>query len=240
MQLKTGNPLYHGKSKTLYETSEPEYCIAQFRDDITAFNAAKHEVLPNKGIINNFFNEFIMQKLTEGGVANHFVSRLDVYHTIVKRLEMLPLECVVRNYAAGGLVKRYGLQEGQLLDPPIFEFFLKDDILGDPLVNESHILTFGWANSVEMAELQAITLQVNQILQPLFASARLMLVDYKLEFGRFQGRICLGDEFTPDGCRIWDMDTKEKFDKDRFRLGLGQVLEYYRLAAQRLGINIPY
>lgn len=239
MQLQTGNALYAGKAKTIYETSEPDYFILEFRDDATAFNAEKHDTLAGKGKINNYFNEFLMQHLTDAGIANHFVSRLDDTHAIVKKLDMLPLECVVRNYAAGSLSKRYGIEEGTRLELPIFEFFLKNDELGDPLINESHIRTFGWANDTEIAELQALTLQVNQVLQPLFEQAGFMLVDYKLEFGRSQGRILLGDEFTPDGCRIWDANTKEKFDKDRFRRDMGGVLDHYLLAAERLGIAIP-
>ena len=238
MQLQVGNQVYAGKAKTLYEASDPDYLILEFRDDATAFNAKKHDQLVGKGKINNIFNEFIMQQLAAAGVANHFVSRLNDTHAMVKKLEMLPLECVIRNYAAGGIVKRYGLTEGRLFDPPIFEFFFKDDALGDPLINESHIRTFGWATDVEIVELQALTLQVNQVLQPLFEQAGFRLVDYKLEFGRFQGRLMLGDEFTPDGCRIWDLKTEEKFDKDRFRYDLGGVLDHYLLAAERLGITI--
>jgi len=239
MQLQTGSKLSSGKTKTIYETTEADYCIIEFRDDATAFNAEKHELLVGKGKINNYFNEFFMRKLNEAGIANHFVSRLDKTHSLVKKLTMLPIECVVRNVAAGGICKRYHITEGMRLNPPIFEFFLNDDKAGDPLINESHIITFGWANEVEIAELQAITLQVNQVLQSLFNDVGFQLVDYKLEFGRYNGRLLLGDEFTPDGCRIWDIETKEKYDKDRFRNDLGHVLDYYRQAAERFGIEIP-
>lgn len=238
MKMQMGTVLYQGKSKTIYAANEPDCCILEFRDDATAFNAEKHAILPGKGKINNYFNAFIMTYLKDRGVPNHFIRRMDATHSMVSQLDMLPLECVVRNRAAGGIAKRYGLEEGLFFDPPVFEFFLKDDALGDPIINESHIRTFGWANDEEIAECKRLTLHVNEIIHPLFTAAGFALVDYKLEFGRLQGQIVLGDEFTPDGCRIWDLKTNEKFDKDRFRRDLGHVLDYYQEAARRLGIDM--
>jgi phosphoribosylaminoimidazole-succinocarboxamide synthase len=156
----------------------------------------------------------------------------------VKKLDMFPIECVVRNRATGSLCRRLGVEDGLILDPPLFEFFLKDDALGDPLINENHILSFKWASQSDIDEMKRLTFQVNEILRELFDKANLILVDYKLEFGKFEGRVLLGDEFTPDGCRLWDKDTLEKLDKDRFRQDLGDVIESYQEVANRLGIEI--
>lgn len=230
--------LYKGKAKTVYATDDADYVIMHFRDDASAFNGQRIEQLERKGRVNNRFNAFIMQKLAEAGIETHFERELAHDEVLVKRLDMIPVECVIRNYAAGGIVKRLGLEEGQTLTPPTFELFYKDDGLGDPLVNESLAISLGWATQAQLDEMKALTYRVNEILSKLFDDAGLMLVDFKLEFGEFHGRMVLGDEFSPDGCRIWDKQTKKKLDKDRFRQSLGDVVEGYEEVAKRLGIAL--
>lgn len=228
--------LYKGKAKSVYETDNPDYLIMHFRDDASAFNGERIEQLDRKGKVNNRFNSFIMQKLSEAGIETHFEKQLAEDEVLVKRLKMIPVECVIRNYSAGGLVKRLGLTEGQALVPPTFELFFKDDKLGDPLVNESLAVSLGWATQEQLDEMKKLTYQVNQVLSKLFDDAGLMLVDFKLEFGVFKDRIVLGDEFSPDGCRLWDKETKKKLDKDRFRQSLGDVVEGYEEVAHRIGV----
>lgn len=236
--MKKQEQLYSGKAKTLFATEDPDYVIMHFRDDATAFNALKKASLDRKGRVNNQFNAFIMNKLQAAGIPTHFERLLDSHESLVKALTMIPLECVVRNITAGSICKRYGVQEGMELTTPTFEFFLKNDALGDPMVNDSHVLSFGWATQEDINLMKTLTFKVNDVLKKLFRDAGMLLVDYKLEFGRFQGQILLGDEFTPDGCRIWDIETRKKFDKDRFRQDLGEVIEAYEEAATRLGIKI--
>lgn len=237
--FQRGHEIYSGKAKTIYTTDDDRYLIMHYRDDATAFNALKKQSFVRKGLVNNYFNAHIMTKLQAAGINTHFERLLNDNESLVKRLTMLPLECVVRNLAAGGLVKRLGVEEGLVLEPPILEFFLKDDALGDPAVNESHIHTFKWATDAQVKQMKELTLKVNEILKPLFLAAGMILVDYKLEFGVFEGQLLLGDEFTPDGCRIWDAQTRKKMDKDRFRQDLGDVIETYEEVANRLGIKIP-
>ncbi len=229
--------LYAGKAKSVFTTDDPNKFVLVFRDDTSAFDGEKMEQLNRKGMVNNKFNAFIMQKLQAEGVETHFEALLSDTECLVKNLNMLPVECVVRNYAAGSLVKRLGVEEGQTLNPPTFELFLKNDSLHDPMINVSHCVAFGWASKEQLTEMEALTYKVNTILSKLFDEAGMMLVDYKLEFGVFDGRIVLGDEFSPDGCRIWDKETKKKMDKDRFRQGLGSVIETYEEVGGRLGIN---
>ncbi len=229
--------LYAGKAKSVYTTEDPNKFVLVFRDDTSAFDGEKMEKLNRKGMVNNKFNAFIMQKLQAAGVETHFEALLSDNECLVKNLKMLPVECVVRNYAAGSLVRRLGVQEGQPLSPPTFELFLKNDALHDPMINASHCLAFGWASQEQLNEMEQLTYKVNGILSKLFDEAGMMLVDYKLEFGVYEGRILLGDEFSPDGCRIWDKETKKKMDKDRFRQGLGSVIETYEEVGQRLGIQ---
>ncbi len=236
--MKKLEALYSGKAKTMYITDDADFLIAHFRDDISAFNAEKTASLSKKGLVNNHFNAFIMQKLEEAGVATHFESLFSDTETVVKKLDMIPVECVGRNFATGSLCRRLGTEEGIELTPAIFEFFFKDDALGDPMINSSHIHTFGWASDQEVVEMKELSFKVNEILFPLFQKAGMLLVDYKLEFGRYQGKLVLGDEFTPDGCRIWDIKTKEKLDKDRFRNDLGDVVASYEAVAQRLGVEL--
>ena len=237
--MKKANELYRGKAKTVYLTDDPDRLILHFRNDTSAFDGEKLAQLERKGMVNNYFNAFIMQKLMDAGIKTHFEEVLSDDESQVLRLEMLPIECVVRNITAGSVCRRLGIEEGKECNPPTFEFFLKDDELHDPMINDSHILTFGWATEDDIKQMKALTLQVNEVLKPLFDNAGMLLVDYKLEFGRFKGELVLGDEFTPDGCRIWDKDTKEKLDKDRFRQDLGDVIESYEIAGKRLGIEWP-
>lgn len=230
--------LYRGKAKTVYTTDEPDCLILQFRNDTSAFDGEKIEQLERKGMVNNKFNHFIMSKLEEAGIPTQVNALLSDTESLVKKLDMIPVECVVRNRAAGSLVRRLGVEEGMELNPPTFEFFLKNDALHDPMVNESHILTFGWASESQVVEMKRLTHQVNQVLKNLFADAGLHLVDYKLEFGIYEDQVVLGDEFTPDGCRLWDAKTMDKMDKDRFRQGLGGVVEAYEEVAKRIGVEI--
>lgn len=231
--------LYRGKAKTVYATDDPALVIMHFRDDTSAFDGTKVAQLPQKGETNNKINAFIMGKLAEAGVATHFVRLLNERDTLARALKMIPVECVVRNVCAGSMAKRYGIAEGTRLAEPIFEFFYKSDALHDPLVNDDHIRVLGWASANEINQMKALTHKVNAVLQPLFSRAGIDLVDYKLEFGHPlaepQGPLLLGDEFTPDGCRLWDHSTQEKLDKDRFRRDLGDVIAKYREVARRIG-----
>ncbi|UYG08425.1 phosphoribosylaminoimidazolesuccinocarboxamide synthase [Halomonas sp. M4R1S46] len=229
--------LYAGKAKSVFATDDPDRLILHFRDDTSAFDGRRMESLERKGKVNNRFNAFIMGKLQEAGIPTHFEGLLSDTECVVKNLDMLPVECVVRNIAAGSLVKTLGVEEGSELNPPTFQLFLKNDELHDPMINESLAETFGWATPEQLAEMKALTFRVNEVLKQLFADGGLLLVDYKLEFGLFQGRIVLGDEFSPDGCRLWDAETREKLDKDRFRQGLGGVIEAYEEVGRRIGVD---
>ena len=179
-----------------------------------------------------------MEYLATQNIDTHFVKLLSNTESLVKNLEMFPIECVVRNRATGSLCKRLGIEDGLILETPLFEFFLKDDDLGDPLINDNHIISFGWANREDLSLMQSMTLKVNELLVDFFAKANLLLIDFKLEFGKHDGKIVLGDEFTPDGCRLWDKDTLTKMEKDRFRQDLGDVIETYGEVADRLGMQI--
>ena len=231
--------LYRGKAKTVYLTDDSNKLILHFRNDTSAFDGEKIEQLDRKGEVNNKFNHFIMTKLEEAGIATQVESLVSDTESLVKKLEMIPVECVVRNVSAGSLVRRLGVEEGKELNPPLFEFFLKNDALHDPMVNDYHILSFGWATEAQIEKMKALTFEVNSVLKKLFDDAGMILVDYKLEFGLDEaGNIVLGDEFTPDGCRLWDKETRKKMDKDRFRQGLGSVVETYIEVAERLGLNL--
>lgn len=230
--------LYRGKAKTVYETDDPERLILEFRNDTSAFDGERIEQLARKGMVNNKFNHFIMQKLEAAGVPTQLDRLLSDTQSLVKKLDMIPVECVMRHYAAGSLVRRLGIEEGIALNPPTFEFFLKNDALKDPMINESHIITFGWATAAQLEEMKRLTQIVNETLTKLFDDAGMLLVDSKLEFGvTREGQVVLGDEFSPDGCRLWDKATKKKLDKDRFRQGLGGVIEAYEEVAARIGLH---
>ncbi len=228
--------LCKGKAKSVYYTDDDDYLIIHFRNDTSAFDGERIEQLDRKGMVNNKFTAFIMEKLEQAGIKTHHVKLLSDEEALVKKLDMLPIECVVRNLSAGSLCKRLGVEEGLDLNPPTFEFFLKNDALHDPMINEYHIRSFGWATDEDIEQMKVLTFQVNDVLKKLFADAGMLLVDYKLEFGRFKGELLLGDEFSPDGCRLWDMETRKKLDKDRFRQGLGGVIEAYEEVGNRLGI----
>ena len=229
--------LYAGKAKSIYKTDDPDHVIMLFRNDTSAFDGKRIEQLDRKGMVNNKFNAFIMTKLQEAGIPTHFVKLLSDTEVLVKTMQMIPVECVVRNLAAGSLVRRLGVQEGLELNPPTFELFLKNDALGDPMVNESHVQSFGWATTAQLARMKELTFKINAVLKDLFASGNMLLVDFKVEFGLHNGEVILGDEFSPDGCRLWDKDTREKLDKDRFRQNLGNVVESYEMVGQRLGLT---
>lgn len=230
--------LYSGKAKSVYTTADPDRLVLRFRDDTSAFDGRKIERLAHKGMINNRTNAFVMAQIERAGIPTHFESLLSDTDSLVKRLEMIPVECVVRNITAGSICRRLGVPENLELDPPTFEFFLKNDELHDPMVNEYHIRAFGWASDEEVATMKRLTFEVNDVLKRLFLDAGILLVDYKLEFGRFHGEVMLGDEFSADGCRLWDAETRKKLDKDRFRQDLGGVIEAYQEVAARLGIDL--
>ena len=236
--MEKGEELYSGKAKSVFKTSDPARLVMVFRDDTSAFDGVKVEKLDRKGMVNNHFSAFIMDQLEAAGVATHHERLLSETESLVKRLDMIPVECVVRNIATGSLCKRLGVEDGIDLVPPTFEFFLKNDDLHDPMINEYHIRSFNWASQSEIDVMIARTFEVNDILTKMFSAAGMLLVDFKLEFGRFDGVLLLGDEFTPDGCRLWDTDTRKKLDKERFRHGLGGVVEAYEEVAMRLGVDL--
>ncbi len=236
--MQRGELLYSGKAKSVYLSDDAKRLILHFRDDTSAYDGEKVAQLARKGMVNNKFNAFVMQQLEAAGVKTHFERLLSEDESLVKRLDMIPVECVVRNIAAGSICRRLGVEEGLDLDPPTFEFFLKDDERHDPMINEYHIRSFGWASADEVEQMKDLTFRVNEVLKELFIKADLLLVDFKLEFGRYDGDVLLGDEFTPDGCRVWDSETREKLDKDRFRRDLGSVVESYEIVAKRLGVDL--
>jgi phosphoribosylaminoimidazole-succinocarboxamide synthase len=232
--------IYEGKAKVLYEGPEPGTLIQHFKDDATAFNAKKHALIEGKGVLNNRISEYIFQRLGEIGVPTHFMKRLNMREQLIREVEIIPLEVVVRNIAAGSLSERLGLEEGMQLPRSIIEFYYKADKLNDPIVSEEHITAFGWATPQEIDEVMQLALRINDFLVGLFLGIGIRLVDFKVEFGRLwdneQMRIVLADEISPDCCRLWDVHTQDKLDKDRFRKDLGGVLEAYQEVAKRLGV----
>ncbi|MDI7774110.1 phosphoribosylaminoimidazolesuccinocarboxamide synthase [Asticcacaulis sp. EMRT-3] len=232
--------IYEGKAKILYEGPEPGTLVQYFKDDATAFNGEKKAQLEGKGVINNRISEFVMTKLTNIGVQNHFIKRLNLREQLIREVEIIPLEVVCRNVVAGSMAKRFGLPEGQALPRSIVEFYYKNDALNDPMITEEHITAFNWANTQEIDDILATTLRVNDFLSGMFAAVGITLVDFKIEYGRlFEGefsRVILADEISPDSCRLWDSTTNEKLDKDRFRRDMGNVIESYTEVAKRLGI----
>jgi len=236
--MKILNELYSGKAKSVFATDDKDRLVLHFRDDTSAFDGEKKASLARKGMVNNKFNAFIMGKLDQAGIPTHFEKLLSDNQAVVKRLEMIPVECEVRTIAAGSICRRLGVKEGLDLTPPTFEFFLKNDALHDPMINDYHIRAFGWASEQEVVRMKELTFKVNEVLKKLFLDAGILLVDYKLEFGRFHGQVVLGDEFSPDGCRLWDAKTREKLDKDRLRQNLGNVIEAYEEVARRLGVDL--
>ena len=228
--------LYEGKAKKVFATDDPDYCIVDYKDDATAFNGQKRGTISGKGVVNNRMSNYLFRLLEQKGIPTHFVRQLSDRETLVKKVEIVPLEVIVRNKAAGSLSKRLGLPEGAPMKCPVLEFCYKSDELGDPMVNETHILAAGFATKQEIDEISAMALKVNDILREFFLSANIELIDFKLEFGRYHGRILLADEISPDTCRFWDVHTHEKLDKDRFRRDLGGVEEAYQEVLSRIGL----
>jgi phosphoribosylaminoimidazole-succinocarboxamide synthase len=232
--------VYEGKAKVLFEGPEPGTLVQYFKDDATAFNNKKKGTITGKGVLNNRISEYLMIRLGEVGIPTHFVRRLNMREQLIKEVEIIPLEVVVRNVAAGSLATRLGVAEGTTLPRSIVEFYYKNDELGDPLVSEEHITCFGWATPQEIDEIMHLALRINDFLSGLFLGIGIRLVDFKLEFGRWwqndEMRIILADEISPDSARLWDLKTNEKMDKDRFRRDLGNVAEAYQEVARRLGI----
>jgi phosphoribosylaminoimidazole-succinocarboxamide synthase len=239
--------LYEGKAKVIFEGPEAGTLVQFFKDDATAFNAQKKEVIKGKGVLNNYISEHIMTAVGDLGIPGHFIARLNDREQLIRRLEIIPIEVVVRNIAAGSICSRLGLKEGATLNNTLVEFCLKDDSLGDPIVAAEHIFTFGWATPYELEIIVEDTLRINDFLTGLFLGIGVRLIDFKLEFGRFyhdqdaadDNVIMLADEISPDNCRLWDTQTNEKMDKDRFRRDLGGLVEAYQEIANRLGIKIP-
>ena len=235
MKIERKSPIYDGKSKTIFETDHENFVIQYFKDDATAFNAQKKGTILNKGLLNNQMSSQIFQYLEKIGLPSHFVNQISEREMLVKKLSIIPVEVVVRNQAAGSLCKRLGIEKGKILHPPLVEYFLKNDGLGDPLVGEGQIFYFKWATPEELEYMKTVSLRVNKALLPIFKELGLLLVDFKLEFGKTNnGELLLADEFTLDGCRMWDVKTGESMDKDRFRHDLGKVNETYEEVSNRL------
>ena len=232
--------IYEGKAKVLFEGPVPGTLVQYFKDDATAFNNQKQGVITGKGVLNNRISEYFMVRLSEVGIPTHFMRRLNMREQLVREVEIIPLEVVVRNIAAGSFAQRFKMEEGAPLPRSIVEYYLKSDDLGDPLVTEEHITAFGWASTQDLDDMLQLSLRVNDFLSGLLMGVGLRLVDFKLEFGRLweneEMRIILADEISPDSCRLWDTKTNEKLDKDRFRRDLGQVAEAYQEVARRLGV----
>ena len=232
--------IYEGKAKIIYKGKTPNTIIQYFKDDATAFNNKKKATIPGKGVLNNYISELLMTRLKDINIPNHFIKRLNMREQLVHKLDIIPVEVVIRNIATGSLVKRLGIKEGKVLSRPIIEFYLKSDELDDPIITEEHILVFEWASHTELEEIITIAQRVNDFLTGYFYSQRIRLVDFKLEFGRYWENqdvtIMLADEISPDNCRLWDLQTNEKLDKDRFRQDLGNVDRAYKEVAYRLGV----
>ena len=234
--------IYEGKAKVLFEGPEPGTVVQYFKDDATAFNNQKKGTITGKGVLNNRISEYLMQRLQDIGVPTHFIRRLNMREQLVREVEIIPIEVVVRNVAAGSLSKRFGIQEGTVLPRSIVEYYYKSDDLNDPMVTEEHITAFGWASIQDLDEMMSMALRINDYLSGLFLGVGLKLVDFKLEFGRVyddetdEMSLVLADEISPDNCRLWDVKTAEKLDKDRFRRDMGGVEEAYQEVARRLGI----
>lgn len=238
--MARGKMIYEGKAKILYEGPEPGTLVQYFKDDATAFNAEKKDVIDGKGALNNRLSEYFMNGLMQIGVPTHFIKRLNMREQLIRKVEIIPLEVIVRNVAAGSISKRLGIEEGTQLPRPIVEFSYKDDALGDPLVPEEYIIAFGWASQQDLDDIIALALRVNDFLSGVMLAVGIKLVDFKIEIGRvwegeFQ-RLIIADEISPDSCRLWDMETGEKLDKDVFRRDLGSLADAYTEVARRLGV----
>ena len=229
--------LYEGKAKKVFASDNPDYCIVSYKDDATAFNGEKKGTIVGKGVVNNRMSNFMFKLLEEKGIKTDFVEELNDRETVLKKVEIVPLEVIVRNKAAGSLSKRLGLPEGTVMKVPVLEFCYKDDDLGDPMVNEYHILAADLATKEEIEKISEMALKINSVMIDFFKECNVDLIDFKIEFGRFHGDIILADEISPDTCRFWDMDTQEKLDKDRFRRDMGGVEEAYAEMMRRIGLG---
>jgi len=240
--MNKGKKLYEGKAKILYETNESGLVIQHFKDDTTAFNALKKANIEGKGVLNNRISEYLLNSLSQCGIQTHLVKRLNMREQLIKEVKIIPIEFVVRNVASGSLTKRLGILEGTNLERPLLEYYLKNDELDDPLISKEHIYSFEWATEKEIKVIDKMSLRINDILQGIFRGVGIKLVDFKLEYGRIWNKdkeineIILADEISPDTCRLWDVNTDKKLDKDRFRKDLGNLIEAYQDVARRLGI----
>jgi len=240
--MNKGKKLYEGKAKILYETNDSGLIIQHFKDDATAFNALKKANIEGKGVLNNRISEYLLNSLAQCGIQNHLVKRINMREQLIKEVKIVPVEFVVRNIAAGSLTKRLGISEGMVLERPLLEYYLKSDELADPLISKEHIYSFEWATEKEIKVIDKMSLRINDILQGIFRGVGIKLVDFKLEYGRIWNKnkeineIILADEISPDTCRLWDVNTDKKLDKDRFRKNLGNLIEAYQDVARRLGI----
>tara|TARA_B110000967_G_scaffold178385_1_gene193151 strand:+ start:5589 stop:6380 length:792 start_codon:yes stop_codon:yes gene_type:complete len=237
-----GKKLYEGKAKIIYGTNDKDLVIQHFKDDTTAFNALKKAKIEGKGVLNNRISEHLLNSLAQCGIQTHFVKRLNMREQLIKRAEIIPIEFIVRNIATGSLSKRLGISEGTVLEKPLLEYYFKNDDLGDPIIAKEHIYTFEWATEKEIKTIDKMSLRINDLLQGIFRGIGIKLVDFKIEYGRIWDKnidaneVILADEISPDTCRLWDLKTEKKLDKDRFRKDLGKVIEAYQDVARRLGI----
>ena len=236
--MEKGKKLYEGKAKIIYATKDKNQVIQHFKDDATAFNNQKKATIEGKGILNNRISEHILLNLSQIGIKNHFIKRLNMREQLVDHVEIIPIEFVVRNIATGSLTKRLGIEDGTVLKNPLLEYCLKNDELGDPLISKEHILTFNWLNIMELDWINEECKRINDFLQGMFRAIGIKLIDFKVEFGKTksENKIILADEISPDTCRLWDVITEKKLDKDRFRNDLGDIIESYQEIAKRFGI----
>ena len=240
--MNKGKKLYEGKAKIIYDTSEKGLVIQHFKDDATAFNALKKANIEGKGVLNNRISEYLFNSLSQCGIKTHLVKRLNMREQLIRKVEILPIEFIVRNVAAGSLTKRLGISEGTILEEPLLEYYLKNDELSDPIITKEHIHSFEWATKTEIKIIDKMSLRINDLLQGFFRGVGIKLVDFKIEYGRIWNEnkeineIILADEISPDTCRLWDLKTEKKLDKDRFRKDLGNIIEAYQEVARRLGI----
>ena len=240
--MNKGNKLYEGKAKIIYETKDKNLVIQHFKDDATAFNNLKKAKVEGKGVLNNRISEYILSNLSQCGIKNHLVKRLNMREQLIRKAEIFPIEFIVRNIATGSLTKRLGIPEGTHLEKPLLEYCFKKDELNDPLISKDHIFSFGWATENEIKIIDQMTLRINDLLTGMFRAIGIKLVDFKLEYGKAWNKdtekkeIVLADEISPDTCRLWDVKTEKKLDKDRFRKDLGGLIPAYTEVAKRLGI----
>ena len=240
--MNKGKKLYEGKAKIIYSTNEKSLVIQHFKDDATAFNAVKKANIEGKGVLNNRISEYLLNSLDQCGIPTHFVKRLNMREQLIKYAEIIPIEFVVRNIAAGSLTERLGISEGTILERPLLEYYYKSDELGDPMVSKEHIYTFEWADRSEVERIDQMSIRINDILQGIFRGVGIQLVDFKIEFGKIWNKekeineIVLADEISPDTCRLWDIKTEKTLDKDRFRKDLGGIIEAYQEVARKLNI----